>query len=174
MTTAGALGLYGTIWVSLLLFAIGEVGRRDRDAGRRASRRTWLAYTAGAALACTHLVLAMAWVHGWSHQASVTATARQTRAVFGLDWGGGVWFNYAFVAVWLFECWRWWREDTAVTATPPRRATVVWALRAFFLIMIANAAVVFAVGARRLLGAMLVSWLLWLWWPRPIRRRPIR
>ena len=39
-------------------------------------------------------------------------TARQTAAVYGVAWGGGVYVNYLFVGVWLAEL-LWWRVDPA-------------------------------------------------------------
>lgn len=155
--------LFGTIWIALFLFALGETGRRDRDAGHVPPAWLWWAYAAGALLCAGHLVIAMAAVHLWSHASSVSATARQTLEVYGLNWGGGVWANYAFVALWVFEAWRW-RADRARRA--PRRPVFVWAVRLFFLVIILNAAVVFAVGPRRIAGAIVVLWLLWTWRPR--------
>lgn len=97
--------------------------------------------------------------HAWSHEAAIAATARQTRTVYGVNWGGGVFVNYAFVAVWLLEAWRWrWR--------PSGEARVItWMTRVFFLVMILNGAVIFASGSRRIAGALLVAWLLWIWRP---------
>jgi hypothetical protein len=34
---------------------------------------------------------------------AVLETARQTDAVYGVSWGGGVYVNYLFVAAWLTE-----------------------------------------------------------------------
>jgi len=94
--------LYWIVWISLSFFALGEAGRR--------SARTWAkpVSIAGLLLLAVHIVMAMGVRHGWSHAAAITATARQTSVVYGLDWGGGVYVNYLFVAVWLatFVSWR--------------------------------------------------------------------
>jgi len=155
--------LYGTIWLALVLFCAGEAGRRDRDAGHPAASWTWWAYAIGALLLVVHIVIAMDVAHNWSHQSSIAATARQTSAVYGLDWGGGVYANYAFVAVWLFEVWRWRRNSTPGAPHVPRARTIVWTIRIFYLVMILNAAIIFAAGWRRAAGAAIVLWLLWIW-----------
>lgn len=114
---------------------------------------------AGALLCAMHIAVAMKTAHAWSHEAAIAATARQTMAVYGVNWGGGVFVNYAFVAVWLVEAWRWrWRpagEGRALT----------WMTRVFVLVIILNGAVIFAGGTRRIAGAILVAWLLWIWRP---------
>jgi hypothetical protein len=137
--------MYWTIWVALALFAAGEIGRPARAA--------WWAWALGVALTIVHIVLAMAMVHGWSHAAAVAATARATDAVFGLDWGGGVFVNYLFVAVWAGET-AWWRADPGGHARRP--SWMRWTLRLFYLVILVNAAVIFAAGWRRWLGAALV------------------
>jgi hypothetical protein len=104
----------------------------------------------------------MAYRHGWSHQAAVLDTARQTAEVFGVAWGGGVYVNYAFVAIWLAEL-SWWRmdPDRYLRQAPWAR----WALRTFYLVIVFNAAVVFAAPDRRLAGVAVVAALLaaWAW-----------
>jgi hypothetical protein len=154
--------MYATIWIALILFCIGEVGRRDRDAGRAAAPLTWWASATGALICAVHIAIAMEVVHGWSHQAAVAATARQAAAVYGLNWGGGIYANYAFVGLWVFEVWRWRANPIPAGARSP---VTVWAIRIFYLIMILNAAVIFAAGPRRLAGVAIVAGLLWLWRP---------
>jgi hypothetical protein len=154
--------LYSTIWAALLLFCAGEAGRARVRAGGSPPPWAWWTYTTGAILCMIHIAIAMKVAHGWSHDAAIAATARQTNAVYGLNWGGGVYVNYAFVAVWLVDAWRWRRREFHHTRDLD---AVTWATRIFFLIIILNAAVIFASGARRAAGALLVAWLLWLWWP---------
>lgn len=108
-----------------------------------------------------HIGIAMKTAHAWSHEAAIAATARQTMAVYGVNWGGGVFVNYAFVAVWLLEAWRWrWRP-----AQDKVGRVITLTTRVFFLVIILNGAVIFAAGARRIAGALLVAWLLWIWRP---------
>jgi hypothetical protein len=100
--------------------------------------------------------------HGWSHQSALEATARQTAAVYGIEWGGGVYVNYLFVIIWLAEAW-WWRMDPKSYAR--KSPVLAWTLRAFYFIVIVNAAIVFAGPARRIAGAILVTCLIWAWRP---------
>jgi hypothetical protein len=125
---------------------------------------------AGLLLAACHFLLAFHARHDWSHALAMEATARQTAAVYGVRWGGGVYVNYLFLGVWTFDLWRW--RPGAPPAT--RRSTpAMWVRRAFYFVIILNAAVVFAAGWRRGLGMLLVTWLLVVWWtdrPRAAHR----
>lgn len=152
--------LYVTIWVALALFAAGEVGR----SGRRAVPAPWAWWVslAGLMLAAAHFVLAFDVRHGWSHASAVRDTARQTAAVYGLDWGGGLYVNYAFLGVWALDLWRW---KLSARGTP-RSQFPTWLARAFYVVVILNAAVIFATGWRRGLGAMLVAALVVAWGSR--------
>lgn len=143
--------MYWTIWTSLLLFAGGALGRRQRAAW---ARSLWLA---GVVLLAIHIAIAMATAHGWSHAAAAAATARATNATFGVDWGGGVYLNYLFLAVWAADT-AWWHA--------PRPPALTWTLRIFYFVMLINAAVIFAAGYRRLLGLAVVATLLWSWRPQ--------
>lgn len=152
--------LYWTIWVSLVLFVAAQYGQRAWTPGNRLGR--WVLWTnvAGIALCVIHIVITMGSVHGWSHTAALDATARQTASVYGLRWGGGVYFNYLFVAAWTFDAWRHSRAS-------PRHASP-WlrqVLRIFYLIVIVNAAIVFARPHTRVLGAGLIAALLYAWRP---------
>ena len=151
----GAL-LYATVWISLILFALAELAR-DRTS------RSWptVVSAAGLALMVTHILIAMDARHGWQHASAIAATAEQTRSVYGLNWGGGVYVNYAFVTAWAL---------TFLRAVPGYRGAGVPAVRALvraaFLIIIFNAAVVFAAGWRRAIGVVVVAALAYAWWPR--------
>jgi hypothetical protein len=83
--------------------------------------------------------------------------------VFGVGVGWGVYVNYLFFAVWLADAWSW---RVARPASRPRVLT--WSLRAFYLLIILNGAVIFAAPARRGLGLLIVGLLIWAW----TRRRP--
>lgn len=150
--------LYLTIWAGLTLFVAGETGRSLARPGTPPPRWAWWAFAAGLLLTIDHTLVAFDVVHDWVHDDAVLNTAMQTEAVFGVAVGWGVYVNYAFMAVWLADAW-WWRRDPLHR----RPAAIVWALRAFYLVMIVNGAVIFAAGAGRLLGIVLVSWLCICW-----------
>ena len=159
--------LYLTIWVALALFAVGEWGRRARRP-ETATGGAWRASLAGLLLAGAHVLLAFDVRHDWSHASAVQETTRQTAAVYGFDWGGGVYVNYAFLGVWVVDLWRW-RVAARRGLFRPRWGT--WLARAFYFIVILNGAVIFAAGWRRGLGAALVAALVAAWWPRTQGRR---
>jgi hypothetical protein len=156
------LALYVTIWLALLLFVAGETGRAFARRGSSPPAWAWWAFTLGLVLAVVHTLLSFHFVHDWVHEDAVRVTALQTQAVYGAEVGWGVYVNYAFFAVWLADAWLWGAAPKAV-----RPAAVTWALRAFYLIIIVNAAVIFAAGPRRVVGLALVIWLATIW-----RRRP--
>ena len=150
------VSLYATIWIALVLFATGETGR-----GRTRAAWAWRASCAGLLLAACHVLLAFHVQHDWSHAGAVEATRRQTATVYGLAWGGGLYVNYAFLGVWAFDLWRW--RPRAPTGAH-RAVPALWARRAFYFVIIVNAAVVFAAGWRRGLGVAIVIWLFVVWW----------
>jgi len=153
------LALYLTIWTGLTLFVVGETGRSFARASGPAPSWSWWAFSAGLLLTILHTVLAFDVVHNWVHDDAVRRTALQTEAVFGVAVGWGVYVNYAFLATWFADA-LWWR---AAPDGQGRSAALTWTLRAFYLVMIVNGAVVFANGARRLLGLALVTWLCVCW-----------
>lgn len=156
--------LYSTIWAALGLFTVAEAGKRRFSQHRAVPDWAWPVWLSGAGLCTLHIALAFAGRHGWSHGAAVRETARQTAAVYGINWGGGVYVNYFFVAAWLIEAW-WWRAYPSLYFG--RRRAITWALRAFYFVIIVNAAVVFASVPRRALGVVLVGALVWIWRPGP-------
>jgi hypothetical protein len=161
--------LYGTIWLSMLLFAAGESARSLTRRGSDPPPWAWWAFAAGLALGVVHTLVAFADVHHWSHADAVRSTAAQTAAIYGVPFGAGIYMNYVFLATWLADAW-WWRASPRGYVRP---AIAVWSLRAFYMVIIFNAAVVFAGGLRRIAGLVLVSWLVRLWTPGVAAERPL-
>jgi len=64
------------------------------------ARRAW---TFGCAFFLAHVIYAFASYHHWSHAAAYRETARQTAALTGWDWGGGIFINYLFGLAWLTD-----------------------------------------------------------------------
>lgn len=154
--------VYWMVWLSLAAFAVGELAKSRRYAG------AWSISAIGAILLTVHIVLAMAVRHGWSQASALEATARQTNDMFGLNWGGGVYVNYLFALVWIAELfvWRQWPEGYA-----SRPGWMKWSLRAFYFVIIASAAVIFATDWRRWMGAAILAVLVASWIKRPGRAR---
>jgi hypothetical protein len=160
--------LYATIWASLVLFVLGEWGKRALERAPGAARWAWHASLLGALLCIIHIAISMGLRHGWSHDAAIRDTARQTMEVFGLAIGSGVYVNYAFVMVWLAEL-GWWRANPVGYAR--RSRSIVWLLRAFYFVIVVSAAVIFVRPQWRLVGAALLAALVWSWRaPRPVTR----
>ena len=144
-----------TIWTALALYAAGEYGRARQPAAAWA-RPVWLL---GGLVYLVHVAAAFGIHHDWSHAAAYAYTAARTDALIGLDWGGGLWVNYAFTAIWVGEG-LWWQLGEAHYEARSR----IWSLavRAAFLFMIANGAVIFVEGPRRLLGVGAMAALVWI------------
>ncbi len=145
------IAVRATMLVATVAWAIGEVLMRRSLASDRTARAMW---TLGVALALIHVVLAFQFVHAWSHEAATAATVRQAADLFGWGWRGGIYVNYAFLALWCADVWWWW-IDQASHASRPR--WVETTRRAVFLFMFFNGAVVFASGIGRFVGIASVT-----------------
>src|SRR5262245_13001294 len=116
-----------------------------RLTGQRRSYQR-LAWTAGCLAYLVHVACAFHFNHGWSHAAALAETARQTEEMFGFSWGGGLYFNYVFTAVWILDV-LWWWLDPPWYETRPR--WIEWSVQGFLAFMFFNATVVFATGPAR-------------------------
>ena len=123
-----------TLWLvriatGLYVLAIAAwLTRRDR-VGR-------IAWTFGCLFFLAHVACAFQFYHHWSHTAAYVATERVS------GWGGSLYINYAFIAIWVSDViWSW----------RPRAVRI--AIHLFFAFMFFNAAVVFATGPIRWFGA---------------------
>jgi hypothetical protein len=107
-----------------------------------------------------HVVSAFAFHYDWSHQAAYAETARQTAALFKIQWGGGLYFNYAFTALWAADVlWMW----GSVASYRNRPMWIGWAIHSFMAFMFFNATVIFASGWVRWLGLAAVTLLVLTW-----------
>jgi hypothetical protein len=141
----------GCYVVSLLLGLSASPSRRNRQAAR-------IAWTVGAVIFLLHVVAAFHFAHDWSHHAAYEHTAQQTNAVTGLNWGGGLWFNYAFTLLWVADAAGWWGLGLEFPQNFPRWSRIV---RWTFAFMMFNATVVFGPPYWRWLGGMLaLAWIL--------------
>jgi hypothetical protein len=112
-----------------------------------AARITW---TLGGAFYLAHVAAAFQFHHHWSHLAAYQETARQTAEVFGANWGGGLYFNYAFTLIWIADVFWWWR--TGLDGYRARPRWVTGTVHSFFGFMFFNATVVFGSGFMRWFG----------------------
>jgi hypothetical protein len=95
-------------------------------------------------------------------------TARQTVALTGWNWGGGIFFNYAIAAAWLADVLWWWLAPTNFDQRPPW-LTALW--HGFLFFMVFNGTIVFGHGPVRILGAAICITFAIAWWCRQVRLR---
>jgi len=157
----GELSIRWTIRAALGLYALALAGRL---LGKRYP--FWLgparwAWTLGCALYLAHVGCAFQFQHGWSHAAAYRETARRTEELFGLAWGGGLYLNYLFTAVWVSDVLWWW---LARTSYETRSRWLEGMLQGFLAFMAFNGAVVFAAGPVRWVSLAACAALGVLWW----------
>lgn len=133
-----------SVRIALLLYVLALALRMTR----KSAMARWLG-TLGLAAFGLHVAAAFHFSHNWSHANAVDATARQTAAVVGWNWGGGVWVNYLFAGVWLADVAWWWRDLQKYEA---RSRGIEWAVQGFLGFIAFNATVVFADGVVRWIG----------------------
>lgn len=138
--TTGEMITRGSAWLAFAAYISGTVIQLRHPPGR-VFRWLWLA---GAVVLLLHLLAAFQFKHHWSHADALADTARQTQAVTGLDWGGGIYLNYLLVAVWLADA------AGRFRGTPPRWLRLQ---NGFYAFMWFNAAVLFVPGPSRWVGA---------------------
>ena len=88
-----------TIWITIAGYAAGAAAfalSRERYKWDSAARLAWTVACVGL---LAHVAFAFHFYHGWSHGAAYRDTARQTDEVVGLNWGGGLYVNYALLIV---------------------------------------------------------------------------
>src|SRR6185295_8723337 len=124
----------GTIWLALSLYVAAEVIRFIRRGGA-AETRARVLNSLGCLSFLAHVACAFHYYHSWSHAAAYADTARQTAIYFGWDWGGGLYFNYAFLLLWVSQAIHSW---TAPPGTSSRAGGLAWILRGFVMLMMVN------------------------------------
>jgi hypothetical protein len=146
--------VFGTIAASVVCWAIAEC---------MASRAAW---TLGAVLASVHAAVAFAVFYGGSHEVARVETMRQTEALTGVRFGGGIYVNYAFLAIWIGDA-AWWWASPGWRSMRPRAVDA--AIRGFIFFIMVNGAVVFADGLARVLGGVAVAAVAVAWLRRTLR-----
>ena len=139
-----------TIWITLAGYTAGAVTlalSRGRPAWDSAARLAW---TAACAALVAHVAVALHVYHGWSQTAAYRETARQTADVVGLDWGGGLYVNYALLAGWIADVAWWWRRGAGSYWRRPWPLLAAW--HGFLVFIVFNATVVFKTGPLRWVG----------------------
>lgn len=157
-----------TIWISIVAYTIGSVV--FATARRQADKWARLSWTTGCAALVAHFICAFQFYHAWSHQSAYLETARQTAKVFAINWGGGLFINYAVATLWSADVASWWVAGLSSYRRRPWWLTLTW--HGFLIFIIFNATVVFKDGPTRWIG-LLVSLTLVLSWILISRRRTV-
>lgn len=152
-----------TIWIAIAGYAIGCAVFALARRGSRADAWTRLAWTIGCAALVAHFVSAFHFYHAWSHQSAYLDTARQTAEVFAINWGGGLFINYAVAMLWTADVGVWWFAGVSSYRRRPWLLTIAW--HGFLIFIIFNATVVFKEGLTRWIGLLVclslcLSWIL--------------
>ena len=159
--SSGELLTRSTVWISIVAYTIGCVvfatARKQPDA----DRWTRLAWTTGCAALVAHFICAFQFYHAWSHDSAYLETARQTAAVFRINWGGGLFINYAVVMLWTADVAWWWFAGVSSYRRRPWLLTLLW--HGFLIFIILNATVVFKDGLTRWLGLLVCLTLVLSW-----------
>ena len=142
--SSGELITRWTVRVALIFYAATLALRLAAPSRRSAARILW---TIGCLAFLAHVIAAFAFFHDWSHAHAYRETARQTRELFSIDSGAGLYLNYLFTLAWAIDAAYWWAAGPDAYDRRPRWVGVT--LHAFFAFMVFNGAVVFAHGATR-------------------------
>ena len=156
--SSGELLTRSTVWIAIIADTLGSVifaTARKHDHWAR-----W-AWTAGCAALLAHFACAFNYYHAWSQASAYSETARQTAEVFGINWGGGLFINYAVALLWFTDVAWWWFAGLSSYRRRPWVLTIAW--HSFLIFIIFNATVVFKDGLTRWIG-LLVCLTLCLSW----------
>ena len=148
-----------TLWLaraSVALYAVAILIAVSNGATTGRNYRQWRAtWSSACLLLIAHVVAAFHFEHGWSHSAAFDHTAQQTARVTGINWGGGLYFNYAFLILWLLDAAILWFSASKPSSILRRSTDVACVFMAF------NATVVF--GPRWWIGPMVAFGLIAVW-----------
>jgi hypothetical protein len=132
-----------SVRIAVVLYVVALASRRRFPITSR------LSWTSGCLAYLLHVLAAFHYYHHWSHDAAFESTRRQTAEVAGLDWGGGLYVNYAFTLVWCLDVVWWWAAPDRYWKRP---RWIDWAVHLFLGFVVFNATVVFASGFSRWIG----------------------
>lgn len=150
-----------TIWLSIFAYAAGALTFAFSSRAQR-NKATRLLWTIGCFMLLAHVALAFHFFHHWSHTAAYVDTARQTRDLFGWNWGGGLYINYALMIGWVADIAWWWAKGIDSYRRRPQWLIAGW--HAFLFFIIINATVVFGSPVARWVGLLVCLVLCVAWW----------
>lgn len=150
-----------TIWIAIVAYAVGSVVFALARGRTRWDSATRLLWTSAVVSLTGHFISAYSFYHHWSHESAYVDTARQTKEVVGLDWGGGLFINYAFLIIWTIDVTWWWFRGLNSYRTRPWPLVATW--HGFLIFILFNATVVFKDGVVRWVGVVICAVLCIAW-----------
>jgi hypothetical protein len=159
-----------TVWIAIGAYALGCVVFAVARSRINVDKWARLAWTIGCAALLVHFIFAFHFFHAWSQTRAYVETARQTAEVFGINWGGGLYLNYAVAILWISDVAWWWLAGVSSYRRRPWLLTITW--HSFLIFIIFNATVVFGHGLVRSIG-VLVCLVLCLSWIVIARHRSV-
>jgi len=165
----GELLTRGTVWISILLYALGTILFAPRSKRRNFDKLVRSSWTVASLALALHFIAAFHFHHHWSQVSALRETASQTYEVYGLNWGGGLGINYLVLLLWIFDLAWWWLKGLDSYASRPLFWLLSW--HGFLIFIIFNATVVFKDGVRRWLGLVICLMLCSAWYLIIRRRR---
>ena len=148
----GELLTRSSVWISIVAYTIGCVVFATARRQPEADRWTRLAWTTACAALVAHFICAFQFYHAWSHESAYLETARQTAQVFAINWGGGLFVNYAVATLWTADVASWWFAGLSSYRRRPSWLTLSW--HGFLIFIIFNATVIFKDGPARWFGLL--------------------
>lgn len=160
---AGTLLILWTARAAFILWAAAVFVRKLNK-----SQRAGFLWTRGFTVYLIHVFAAFHFRHGWSHAAAHEETALQTAALFGMQSGAGLYWNYVFTALWGADVlWMYWRP----VSYENRSRWIALSIHGYMAFLFFNATVVFAPGWMRWFSLMVfLALAVQLWRRRSFKR----
>jgi hypothetical protein len=144
-----------------------SVKRRSGEGTTTSLWPLWL-WTLACAFFLAHVAAAFHFYHHWRHADAIQHTAERTEELVGWNFGGGLYFNYAFALIWVVDVvFLWWRrasipaQKSHSSNAPGSAIRSIW--WCFFLFMVVNGAIVFVTGPTRWLTSVALLLLAMAW-----------
>jgi hypothetical protein len=146
-----------TMWLALLAWLASEWLALRPERFRLRQKL----FAVSAILFVLHVLSAYQFAYAWNQNAALADVVRQTSAVTGVNWSGGLYVNYAFAVLWLGEAFWMGLHPEHFLRRPPWQT---WLVRGVFWFMIVNGAVIFVLNPLRWLGLAICLGAVWIWW----------
>lgn len=140
----------------VVFFAMRLTKPELKNARLEIAKSLWLI---GSLLSLLHAIATMAFHHQFQHALAYEETTLKTQMTLGIAVGIGIWFNYAFVILWLLDAF--WIGGFASSYFRRRRALTA-TVYCYLSFIAFNGAIVFESGPMRWIGILSVAFLVFL------------